>query len=165
MKNLIGKLFGGKKVSPDRNASETPDDFNEKSLKEYCDQYVNMYGAGIFLKEDFEQGLKSCKAPLSPRVITETPEPTVPRERISFLEIMEKVQGHIGLPQGVVQTMHTLDKYCHGEKILGLANHIKNKGYSVKVKFGKGLFEINYDTIGAYKDINSEFRVEGPVFA
>ncbi|MBU0957826.1 MAG: hypothetical protein KKF56_03375 [Nanoarchaeota archaeon] len=165
IKNLFGRREELSRVEAALAEVKEPSLERALLLKQYLGEYNARYGAGVFMEEDYLIGLQSKppRPPLSPRVITENPEPTLSEDRSNFLGIMEHVQGHVGLPQGVVQTVHSLDRYCRESRILGLANPRESEGYSVKVRLGKGLFDIDYDSRGAWQSMDSEFMVEGPV--
>src|SRR3972149_3957713 len=63
-----------------------------------------------------------------------------------------------------VRTLHALDSHCKVQGIVGFLS-TSNEKLTVQTRLGKyGVYKLDYDLRGAFRDFGAEFLVEGPGF-
>jgi|SRR3989344_1661002 len=173
--NFFKRLLGGKKSGLETITTEshlvgdiqqrkdfvfTPE--QEDKLKRYAEAYVKSF-PGIYFQADYANGMAKGQIPKRPEILLQ-PEPSLEEDKKQYLKLMGQVLGHIGFPAEEVRTLHALDSHCKVQGIVGFLS-TSNEKLTVQTRLGKyGVYKLDYDLRGAFRDFGAEFLVEGPVF-
>ncbi|MFA5993026.1 MAG: hypothetical protein WC796_04940 [Candidatus Pacearchaeota archaeon] len=151
-------LTGSKQQKRDELSQE-----ERARLEMLAKDYLRLH-SGLYFEQDYVHGILTGQNPKEPEIISQS-EPTSTEP---ILKVMGHVLSHIGFCADDVRTVQALDRYCRRTGTTSFLTESKDseakRCYQVKVRIGKGVYEIKYNLDGTFEDMNAEFKVEGPVF-